>query len=193
MKLKLEDISALAELLVKTAKDTDIFTSQKVKKEAIDELLKDGKSAILEAFKDVKDAFEEVLDEVSAKTPTSANGTKGDAQSTKKEFAITSTDDVTTIVVSVPGYTKEDISLKLENKILSISSEGAKYFKEYIEWNSKYDPKAQSNINTGAFKLTISVSRPVESINYDIMDGLLYVSISYKDEKPEDIIKYVGK
>lgn len=204
-----KDIDALAKLLIDTAKESGISESAKLKGKVIEEVIKNGKSEILNAFKSkefndllsnskgtVSEAFtkaegilNEIMDSISEKaeeTPTP------EVNVGKKDFATFTSDMRVTFVMAVPGYTKEDIVVKFADKILTVSSTGGQKFMQYIDFMNKSGRVSRNNsINTQPFEMKFSIAQPVLGIKYSIDNGFMSIDISYNPEGQADFIKYV--
>ncbi|GHA43805.1 heat-shock protein [Salinimicrobium marinum] len=90
------------------------------------------------------------------------------------------TDDNFTVAVAVPGKTKEDFNIELDNDVLTISSEEKKE-NEVSENNGKYTRK---EFSYSRFKRAFSLPESVdgEKISAAYNNGVLEINLPKKEE-----------
>ena len=93
---------------------------------------------------------------------------------------IQETDDNFTVAVAVPGKTKEDFNIELDNDVLTISSEEKKE-NEVSEKNGKFTRK---EFSYSSFKRAFSLPDTVdgEKISASYNNGVLEISLPKKEE-----------
>lgn len=93
---------------------------------------------------------------------------------------IQETDDNFTVAVAVPGKSKEDFNIELDNDVLTISSEEKKE-NEVSENNGKYTRK---EFSYSRFKRAFSLPDTVdgEKISASYNNGVLEISLPKKEE-----------
>ncbi len=87
------------------------------------------------------------------------------------------------IDLEVPGVAKEDVSVSIENNVLSIKAKRAKNDDKNREWY-------RSEISTGDYERTFRISHGynTESVEAKIDNGILRLSIQKNEEaKPKEI------
>ncbi len=91
------------------------------------------------------------------------------------------------IHVAAPGYTKEDFNIKLEQNILTISSE-----KE--ESNDEQAKFTRKEFGTGAFKRTFTLPRTIDTDRIDATyeQGILKVTLPKKEEAKVTLNKMIS-
>ncbi|MEZ5359024.1 MAG: Hsp20/alpha crystallin family protein [Candidatus Zixiibacteriota bacterium] len=91
--------------------------------------------------------------------------------------------DSYTIIADLPGMTKEDISIKVENGTLSIQGERKREENENtnVVWSERFFGKFRRD-----YKLGEKVN--VEKIGAEFKNGMLMITLPFKDEiKPKNI------
>jgi len=83
--------------------------------------------------------------------------------------------------MAVPGYSKEDISINLEQQLLKISAEA----KENPDGDSKY-LRREFSLNGLSRSFTLPKNIDTEKISADFRDGILKITLP---RKQEDVIK----
>lgn len=104
---------------------------------------------------------------------------------TYRDYDIIDTEDKssTLFVLSVPGYTMDDIMVTYEDSLIVVSG---------IDKNVKSDMIIIKQITFDAFKHTFKMLRTVESIECSLENGLLRIKAVYEKPTPKTpIIKYV--
>lgn len=93
------------------------------------------------------------------------------------------TDNALSVVLEMPGATKDNISVNLENNQISI--EGRIDFSKYENFEPLY-----TEYNIGHYKRSFSLSRKIDQakISADLTDGVLTVTLpKAEDVKPRKI------
>jgi len=89
-------------------------------------------------------------------------------------YKILNTDNGCLIVLNVLGISKEDLKLDVKNGFLSIEG--------------KTEAKEIDFINSVNYKFNISqLKNKVESVDYELKNGLAYINLNYKKEKEKEI------
>ncbi len=89
---------------------------------------------------------------------------------------INETDDAFELSIFVPGYSKEQINIELDEFVLTISAE-TEDEKEQTEWSKEY--------SIGSFSLSFLLPKPdaIYAIKAEQKDGVLRIEITKKKEE----------
>jgi len=91
------------------------------------------------------------------------------------------------ISVAAPGYSKEDFSIKLEQNILTISSEKEENADETVKFTRK-------EFGMGSFKRTFTLPRTIDTDRIDASyeNGILNVTLPKKEEAKVTLNKMIS-
>ena len=95
-------------------------------------------------------------------------------------YKILNTDNGCLIILNVLGIGRDDLKLEIKNGFLVI--------------DGKTEVKEIDFINSVNYKFNVSQLRnKVDSVDYELKNGLAYISLNYKKEKEKEIkINYKG-
>ena len=95
---------------------------------------------------------------------------------------IVSKDDTVTLNVELPGMNKEDISVNIEDKVLTITGE------RKVENEEKKDTYYRRERSYGSFKRSFTLSDEImtDEVSADYKDGILSISLR-KDSSKEEV------
>lgn len=130
--------------------------------------------------------FDTFFNEDIMNYPTKVNHRKTSVPSVN----VKESEDGFNLELAVPGLTKEDIKLELENDILTISAE-KKVENETTEENSKKTEKyTRREFSFQSFKRTFTLPETIDvsNINAKYENGILLVDLPKKEEaKPQPV------
>lgn len=95
---------------------------------------------------------------------------------------IVSKDDTVTLNIELPGVTKEDISVNIEDKVLTVKGE------RKMETKEKKDSYYRRERSYGSFKRSFSLSDEIltDEVSADYKDGVLKITLK-KDTAKEEV------
>lgn len=93
-----------------------------------------------------------------------------------------------TLEFAVPGYSKDELSINVENDLLTISSER----KNEEEVNEEGYTRKEFSFSSFSRSFTLPESVDIDNIDAKTQDGVLFVTLPKKDELLKDKVKKIA-